>query len=316
MRARAFLAVLLVALAACDMPVPEQTVSAVAPTPRPERPKSEASAPPTRSPGSFELQAHYARVQADLLSQGLLRTDGGGADTPFAAHNLTNNFIHIALYDEYVSRGNHLVAQQTASRLRRWQDPVNIQIHFGATVPAEQRARDTAALADYARRLSAATGHAVSLTQKNGNFHVLILHEDERAAYGSELRRLVPGIGDTAVETVESMPRDIFCLAFAFSRGTNADYSSAVAVIRAEHPDLLRLSCIHEEVAQGMGLANDSPFARPSIFNDDEEFALLTRQDELMLRILYDPRLKAGMDVETARPIVTTIASELMGGES
>jgi hypothetical protein len=38
-----------------------------------------------------------------------------------------------------------------------------------------------------------------------------------------------------------------------------------------------------------MGLANDSRQARPSIFNDDQEFALLTGHDELLLTILYDP---------------------------
>jgi hypothetical protein len=93
-------------------------------------------------------------------------------------------------------------------------------------------------------------------------------------------------------------------------------YTQAVAVVRAEHPDLLRLSCIHEELAQGLGLANDSPSARPSIFNDDEEFALLTPQDELMLRILYDRRLKPGMTADEARPIVERIAAELMAGGS
>ena len=31
-----------------------------------------------------------------------------------------------------------------------------------------------------------------------------------------------------------------------------------------DDPDLLRLSCMHEEIAQGLGLANDSPLARPS----------------------------------------------------
>lgn len=56
--------------------------------------------------------------------------------------------------------------------------------------------------------------------------------------------------------------------------------------------------------------------ARPSIFNDDEEFSLLTRHDELLLRILYDPRLRPGITEAEARPIVTTIATELMGGES
>jgi hypothetical protein len=87
-----------------------------------------------------------------------------------------------------------------------------------------------------------------------------------------------------------------------------------VALIRAEHPELLRSACIHEELAQGMGLANDSPTARPSIFNDDEEFGLLTKHDELLLKILYDPRLKTGMTVEEATPIVQTIAAELVGG--
>jgi hypothetical protein len=87
-------------------------------------------------------------------------------------------------------------------------------------------------------------------------------------------------------------------------------------VIRAEHPDLLRLSCLHEEVAQGLGLANDSPTARPSIFNDDEEFALLTRHDELLLRILYDARLRPGMQSREAAPIARAIAEELVGGET
>jgi hypothetical protein len=85
-------------------------------------------------------------------------------------------------------------------------------------------------------------------------------------------------------------------------------------VIRAENPDLLRLSCIHEELAQGLGLANDSPAARPSIFNDDDEFALLTTHDEQLLRMLYDSRLRAGMSAADAQPIVRTIAREIKGG--
>ena len=87
-------------------------------------------------------------------------------------------------------------------------------------------------------------------------------------------------------------------------------------MIRAEHPDLLRLSCLHEEIAQGLGLANDSPRARPSIFNDDEEYALLTRQDELMLRILYSPELRPGMSLAEAEPIVRMLAARLMGAST
>ena len=78
----------------------------------------------------------------------------------------------------------------------------------------------------------------------------------------------------------------------------------------------MRLSCFHEEIAQGLGLPNDSPRARPSIFNDDEEFALLTDQDEMMLRILYSPELRPGMTAAEARPIVESLARRMVGGES
>jgi len=78
----------------------------------------------------------------------------------------------------------------------------------------------------------------------------------------------------------------------------------------------LRLSCIHEEIAQGLGLSNDSPAARPSIFNDDEEFGLLTTHDEFLLRMLYDPRMRAGMDAAQARAVANVIAGEYFAGDS
>jgi hypothetical protein len=85
-------------------------------------------------------------------------------------------------------------------------------------------------------------------------------------------------------------------------------------LVRTEHPDLTRRACYHEELAQGLGLANDDQNARPSIFNDDEEFALLTSHDELLLKILYDPRLQPGMSADEARPIVWSLAQELVEG--
>jgi hypothetical protein len=65
-----------------------------------------------------------------------------------------------------------------------------------------------------------------------------------------------------------------------------------------------------------MGLSNDSPQARPSVFNDDEEFGLLTTHDEELLRILYDRRLRPGMSQGEAMPIVQTIIAERLGGAS
>ena len=71
-----------------------------------------------------------------------------------------------------------------------------------------------------------------------------------------------------------------------------------------------------EEKTPSASVNEDSPRARPSIFNDDEEFALLTDQDELMLRMLYSPELRPGMSAAEARPIVESLAASLVGGDS
>ena len=271
--------------------------------------------PPVRSTLDPSLVSYYARQEQSLLSQGLLRRDGGGPDTPFDAEALARSFVSIALYDEYSEGpGGRLVQGARSSRLRRWDQPVRLGLTFGGGVPDDVRKRDREAISQYADRLARVTGHAVELTDAaSANFHILVLGEDERRAAGPLIRSLVPRVSAGSVAAATNLPTDIYCLALAFSEPSSYTYTSALAVVRAEHPDLTRLSCYHEEIAQGLGLANDSPTARPSIFNDDEEFALLTTHDELLLRILYDRRLRPGMTPEQAAPVARTIASELLG---
>lgn len=270
----------------------------------------------TRAPESAAMMAYYAQVERTLKSRGLMRKDVAPRDATFRKWQLVDDFIAIALYDEYDSRLGGMVARQTPSRLRRWVAPVRFSVEFGASVPPAQRTADREMVTAYAGQLARATHHPVSTVRAGGNFSVLVVNEDERRALGPRLQQLVPGIDSATVAAILDLPPSTFCVAFAFSDGASSVYSRAIAVIRAEHPRDLRQSCFHEELAQGLGLANDSPEARPSIFNDDEEFSLLTRHDELLLRILYDPRLQPGMTEEQARPIVETIASELLGPDA
>lgn len=302
----------LLALAACQevaLAPPPAGSDPVADAPRPPEPvTAEASAL------SREIETFYARVEANLRAQGLLRTDGGGSDAPFDAGDLAANFERIALFEEYANIGGRLVARQTASRLHRWEQPVLVEITFGERVPAAKVNRDRVSITAFSARMARVTGHPVRVVRSGGNFHVFVVNEDDRRLLGPRLRSIIPGIGQSALDTVIDMPRSTYCLVFAWDPNDDGAYEKAVAVVRSEHPDLLRLSCVHEEMAQGMGLSNDSPVARPSVFNDDEEFALLTPHDEKLLAILYDPRLRAGMTAAEAMPIVRQIAGELAGG--
>lgn len=308
----------LLTFAACETtptvtnpPVVEPSAPVVAAPP--ERPFPVDVGP---SDASRALAVHYQRLQNDLLTRGLLRTDGGGPDTTFTDTMLARNFVQIALFDEYVATDQGLKAEATESSLRRWEQPVRFTVEFGDTVPQNQRTQDRQNIRNYVSRLGRVSHHPMRMSNENPNFHVLILNEDDRLGYSDRIRALVPGIDPASLQAVIDVPRDTLCLVLAFSQDGSPQYSQAVAVIRAEHPDLMRLACIHEELAQGLGLANDSPRARPSIFNDDEEFGLLTTHDELLLKMLYDPRLQTGMVEAEAQPIVRRIAAELLGGPS
>lgn len=304
-------------LSACEEIAPPVAPPAAAPEPPPEpapRPAPPRPKPSGPSAESVALTEYYRRLQADLLSQGLLRGDGGGADAPFTDAMLARNFLRVALFDEYTEDGSRLVAEAQESRLRRWDDPIRMEIVLGESLSAEQGVRDRAAIQAYAARLSRLTGVEIAQVDSSAeaNFHVAVLSEDDREGFEGRLREMVPGIAESSVRAFLNLPRTTLCLVIAFGSDEGAGYSQAVALIRAEHPPLLRSACIHEELAQGMGLANDSPQARPSIFNDDEEFGLLTRHDELLLKMLYDPRLRTGMTLEEAEPVVRVIARELM----
>lgn len=306
------LALIALGLAACTQTTLAPVDPVLKPNARPAVPAPAAPKPVVARPtsqASAALRSYLNQVQNAQLSQGLLRRDGGGVDTPFTNTMLARNFEQIAFFNEY---DGNFSGRGGASPLRRWKAPVRMQVIFGAGVPPSQRNSDTANIRTYATRLSQVTGHPVSVGGKP-NFIVIVAGEDDRADALTAAAARVPGISASSLGPLINLRRDAYCVVAAYSGGSGPNvYTAAVAVIRAENPSLLRLSCIHEELAQGMGLANDSPAARPSIFNDDDEFALLTRHDELLLGMLYDPRLRTGMTAAEARLTVQQIASELV----
>ena len=289
-------------------------LSACAPPPATIAP--DTTLPSTDTPASAAVRKHYAKVQSALLTEGLLRTDTNPQDAPFTAQTLTENFLRIALFEEYAGGQVSRRATATPISLLRWKYPVRVALRFGAAVPAEQQAADRGHVAAYLAHLSTITGHPISLSEKSPNFWLYIASVDDRATLGPARTAEIPGLTAGQMQSMTHMDRGTYCQVLTQSDAASSTYARAVAVIPAEHPDLMRLACMHEELAQSLGLPNDSKAARPSIFNDDQEFALLTHQDELMLQILYDPALSPGMTGAEARPIVETLASAMLGDKT
>ena len=267
----------------------------------------------SRSFESIQLEKYYNRTSQRLRARGLLRTDKGRLDSLYSTQNLIENFEKIALYNEYIIKNNEFIPQEKASNLKRWNRAIKINIIHGENSSNKQIKIDKKNISIFTRRLASITGLEMSISKVNANFIILFLDLDERRDFGQKLSQLMPQLTPAMIKIITSSPRSTFCSAFSLSEPPkNYEYTAALVLIKSEHSKVMRKSCIHEEMAQSLGLTNDSKSARPSIFNDDEEFALLTRHDELLLKILYDKRLKPGMNNKIALPIVRQIAEELM----
>lgn len=102
--------------------------------------------------------------------------------------------------------------------------------------------------------------------------------------------------------------------------GTRASVSGTepgqtVFIPQSAEPETVR-ACLIEEIAQGLGPANDLWGLGPTIFNDDAAHLWPTALDYLMLRVLYQPELRVGAGREATRAAARDVLRRLNpGGE-
>jgi len=247
----------------------------------------------------------YADYTATLIALGDLRTETAPIDAPYSNDDLVRNFSRIALRHEHdISQaGSELNAD--ANPLQRWSDEIRYKLignGFDST--------DRFEVHKLMRRIANLTGLSVVEAEEDLNFLIFVTLPEERQATTQILYGVHPSLG-LSFDTWRKSS-DIVCMATnLFSQTNPNEIVFGMVSIGSEVDGILRRSCLHEEIVQALGLGNDDPTVRPSIFNDDEEFALLTEHDEYLLRVLYDPRLKPGMGETEATPVVRQIVSEL-----
>ena len=171
-------------------------------------------------------------------------------------------------------------------RLIKWTGPITVRLS-GAN--AGRYAPEVSAQLDQLARLS---GLSIRLASGSG-----LLQEANMVIHFVSRRQAV----DRGVD------RDAAC--------TTTVYDREFAITRVEitimaHIPELRRHCIAEEATQALSLSNDSDLVKSSIFNDWSRQQTLAPWDALMVRVLYDPRLRAGMAQAAAMPLI----GEIMGG--
>lgn len=254
--------------------------------------------------------ADYAAYETRLRAQGKMRVETVAADAPFDAARLARDYELVALNREADSTRPGGDDNLRPSPLKRWFGPLRYRI-IGSAVTGADRAE----VADLMARLSGLTGLDIAGAGAGGeagaNFLILITTPEERDSVAAGLAATTPRFARTFA--FWRARRELICVADNIFAPEDPNLIiGAMVVIGAETTGLLRRSCLDEEISQSLGVANDHPDVRPSIFNDDGEFALLTQHDEMLLRMHFDPRLRPGMTAAEAMPVVRRIARELV----
>ena len=254
-----------------------------------------------------DTRAYYAQTLDDYLERGLLRDETAPDDAPFDDADLIRSFRRLAFRVEFTP-GETLDATSAAVPLLKWRGPVRWKL-MGDRV----RAEDGPALRAYLARLSELTGldFVETARRQPADIHVMIAGPQMRARFAQTLETTPTGARLPLMRRWSRDERWPCVSALFVHRTAEGPRRSATVAIRGETRGLQRQACFEEELAQVLGLLNDDDEARPSIFNDDQEFALLTEHDEYLLRILYDPRLRAGMSAKEGMPIVRRIVAEI-----
>ena len=211
-----------------------------------------------------------------------------------------NDFVTVALGREYGGANQ--------GQLIKWIKPIRIG------VTGEEGFYYLPAVEQHIADLQEIISHPITLV-RGGEADIMVvflkkLAADEVEHYRSLYRPFFAN--DEAYEAqINKIRNDTFkavCLTTIRTIKSRGELTGGIVFIPGEKKAAVAWQCIVEEITQALGLPNDSDTNFYSIFNDRSPHISLTSKDKQMLRLLYDPRLTAGMK----EPEVRRVAAEVL----
>ena len=142
---------------------------------------------------------------------------------------------------------------------------------------------------------------AVVSNVKRANFRIHVVDKDQ---YANVIRNEIYG------DPGKRVRGKCFVRVLASS---NADsIGSTDVVIRSDDGERLFQRCMVEEILQGLGPLADRGNKKFSIFNTASQHSSFTVHDQVLLNILYDPRIKPGMSKSQVAKILPQVMHDCL----
>ncbi len=199
-----------------------------------------------------------------------------------------------------ITFGAELRAEQHADRIRKFEVPIRLFVDNQAE--PDRRPQISEIVADIRKRIKN-LDIAITQVRSEANIVVTLVHDRDldtkiRSVYGRERARKIQ-------RSLEPQ-----CLAGI----TNDDryrlqHSEVILVVDAG--DFVFYDCAYEEILQALGPINDDNSVPWTMFNDDVSMGFFDVYDQILLNLLYDPRLRPGMTRQETRELLPKILPDV-----
>lgn len=225
-----------------------------------------------------------------------------------AEQALLTDFRHVAYGSERPVLGTNGEPRARRDHLAKWETPIRVAYVGESADGSRQAARDH--LVD----LSRLTGLEITESAAR-EANLLVFFADDPFAAARRHRALYahrivdPRSFDDLLARMEQSATCFGFLWGGWPSGKGIDFS--VVFIRTDRGARTVEGCLVQETTQILGLLNDLAPDADSVFSDSGKQVELTAQDRLMIRLLYDKRLKPGMGWAEAEPLARAALREL-----
>jgi hypothetical protein len=208
---------------------------------------------------------------------------------------ITNSFVKIALRREY-----SVNAEQDL--IHKWRLPIHAYLQ--STVGDSKLQKEMVGV--QLNHLATITGHHISFVENSAKANLIIVFTLKKNLKSSMKKfGLYNRQSDAILEKAA-------CIGNVKASKKGEILSAVIHIpVDSTRANGLFLNCIVEEITQVMGLLNDSDEVFPSIFNDQSIDGYLSGLDYLLLKLLYNPKLKFGMKEGEVRAVVADLLAEL-----
>ncbi|MBR0893326.1 DUF2927 domain-containing protein [Bradyrhizobium tropiciagri] len=210
----------------------------------------------------------------------------------FTDAEIVEGFLKTAFGAEY-----HLAGR--VDRIRKYDKPVRV---FADGSRADRKAQLAKVIADIRTRVQHLD---IAMTDDKDAANVAVKLVRDRELY----RTIATFYGQERAKEIRSS-LDPQCLS-GFRKNENYEIEHSDVILTVDNGDFIFLDCAYEELLQSLGPINDTATVPWTMFNDSVSMGFFDVYDQYLLNLLYDPRIKPGMNVQEVKAVLPAVLTDV-----